>query len=56
MYPKNVIACIDSTITVRTEAFKFKEATAGVYELKFKKEDDGYVNHTVTVDDATASN
>ena len=46
-------ACTDSIVSTRTEAFKFKEATAGVYELKFKKEADGFVNHTVTVGGAT---
>lgn len=48
-------ACTDSIVGIRTEAFKFKEAAAGVYELKFKKEADGFVNHTVTVGDATAN-
>lgn len=48
-------ACTDSIVSIRTEAFKFKEAAAGVYEFKFKKEADGFVNHTVTVGDATAN-
>lgn len=47
--------CSDSTVTTRTEVFKFKEATAGVYELKFKKENDGFVNHTVTVGSTTTN-
>ena len=45
-------ACTDSTVTTRTEVFKFKEAAAGVYELKFRKENDDYINHTVTVGEA----
>jgi hypothetical protein len=39
-----------TTPTTKTAAYKFKQATAGTYTLKFKKSATEFVTHTVVVD------